>query len=239
MILLFLLRFGSLQHEFITSGKLADQLPDAIVLFPPAAPKSFYLTIDDGPSEHTSSLLTLLSIHQATATFFLHTDQILAMGEEGSTLVSRILAEGHGIGHHMPKDRPSLTLTPKEFAAAFTRSHQDLGNLAVKTQWFRPAGGGYDPEYMLSSLQAHGYHPRFVLASYFPWDTHFPFPKVYADQIANHWISGGIVVLHDASPGNENRAKRTLITMDHLLKRASEDGWKAKALPTSSEISWD
>jgi peptidoglycan/xylan/chitin deacetylase (PgdA/CDA1 family) len=67
--------------------------------------KAVALTLDDGPDAATTpAILDLLRQHGARATFLLITSRVPGNEE----LVRRMLAEGHEIGNHMPRDEPSI-----------------------------------------------------------------------------------------------------------------------------------
>jgi peptidoglycan/xylan/chitin deacetylase (PgdA/CDA1 family) len=72
-----------------------------------------YLTFDDGPSRNTSQILDILSEFQIKGTFFVVGNEILNNDhlniEEASSILKRILAEGHFIGlHSMTHDQRRL-----------------------------------------------------------------------------------------------------------------------------------
>ncbi len=63
----------------------------------PTAEKKVYLTFDDGPtSQITEKTLTILTKHDAKATFFMLGKQV----EKNPTLAKEVLAAGHSIGNH-------------------------------------------------------------------------------------------------------------------------------------------
>ena len=58
--------------------------------------KSICLTFDDGPTEETEAILSILAEHNAKATFFLLGERI----ELHPEIMRQIQSEGHGIGNH-------------------------------------------------------------------------------------------------------------------------------------------
>jgi peptidoglycan-N-acetylglucosamine deacetylase len=61
------------------------------------APKTLYLTFDDGPSQmHTPAVLDLLKKHQIQATFFFVGREVV----ERPDIVHRTVREGHSLGNH-------------------------------------------------------------------------------------------------------------------------------------------
>lgn len=58
--------------------------------------KKVFLTFDDGPTENTAKILSILKEHNAKATFFV----VHHKGEKSKKLYRRIVDEGHAIGVH-------------------------------------------------------------------------------------------------------------------------------------------
>lgn len=229
LIALLIFSFGSLQRDFLL-GMAEKRNPLGLFREPNKAANIVALTIDDSPSELTGKLLDALKEHGATATFFLHSDQIDKWGPAGEAAVRRMLEEGHEIGNHMPSDTPSFQMEREEFEEEFQRADARLREFVEQPRWFRPAGGRYVEKTMLPSLKESGYEPIFALGSFLPWDTHLAFPKFYAKQIGNAAFPGAILVLHDGATGNEDRAERTLVTLDTLMPILKERGFEAKKL---------
>ncbi|MDA0672271.1 MAG: polysaccharide deacetylase family protein [Cyanobacteria bacterium] len=187
------------------------------------------LTIDDGLSRRTDEILTLLARHQAQATFFLHTDSFQAPG--AAATLARIQAAGHRVGHHMPVDEPSRRLPPEIFAEQFALADGVLRSQGLDPQYFRAAGGLYNREVMLPILRHHGYRERFVMASLLPWDTHLPWPRLYAHYLLSGIFPGAIVVFHDGEQRGPGRLNRTLISLELFLEGLDRRGYRAIALP--------
>ncbi|MEW6038853.1 MAG: polysaccharide deacetylase family protein [Pseudomonadota bacterium] len=191
--------------------------------------KRVALTIDDGPSSRTAEILDLLVEFDGRATFFVHTDRFDdTPGAE--RVLARMVGEGHEIANHMPDDRRSIGLGKRAFEAEFERAHRRLEQIGQKPQFFRPAGGFFDANRMLPSLQRFGYYQRFVMASFLPWDTHLPFPQRYAHHLAAGAFPGAIVVLHDGDQMRGNRLERTLEALRSLLQRLRQRGYRVDSL---------
>lgn len=177
------------------------------------------LTIDDGPDPRTTPrLLELLERHGARATFFLIGDRAAASAE----LVERIVAEGHEIGNHMTRDRPSISLSPEEFEAALLQADSVLSR-HDEPRWYRPASGWYDTE-MLSTVEAHGY--RLALGSVYPYDGTLSLGAYTVWHVLHHARPGSIVILHD---GGE-RGERTIAALEKILPELERRGLRAVTL---------
>ena len=77
-------------------------------LFKRPREKRLLLSFDDGPSEITNALLTLLEKHDEKALFFL----LAVEAEKNPFLIRRILEKGHDIGLHGSTHRSHLFLNP-------------------------------------------------------------------------------------------------------------------------------
>lgn len=114
---------------FVTSGSPREQV--------------VYLTFDDGPEpEHTPHLLDVLREHDVPATFFLIGERAAAH----TSLVKRMAAEGHAIGHHSYlHDRPEA-VSPETLADEVHRSRSVLSDvLGYRPTLFRPPYGRVSP----------------------------------------------------------------------------------------------
>jgi len=196
-----------------------DQVRDPVVA----------LTIDDGPSERTGEILDLLHRHDSRATFFLHTDP-LQNHVPGPSLIPQMLDSGHEVANHMPEDRFSIRLSPREFESEFVRAHQFFVDAGHRPRFFRAAGGFFHVDHMLPCLQRLDYYERFIMASYLPWDVYLPFPDFYSQHLAAGAFPGAILVLHDGEEQGSDRLDRTLETLSLLLPRLRARGFRIEPL---------
>ena len=197
---------------------LAHDHPD-VVYFVDTRAKAVALTLDDGPDAATTpAILDLLQQYGARATFFLITSRVPGNEE----LVRRMLADGHEIGNHMPRDEPSIKLPPQEFERQLGESHELLSGFAPM-RWFRPGSGHYDAR-MLKAVDRLGY--RLALGSVYPFD-----PQIRWSWFSRHFIlgnvrEGSIVILHDSG----SKGKRTLKTLKGVLPELTKRGFRVVTL---------
>ncbi|MFD0696835.1 polysaccharide deacetylase family protein [Paenibacillus sp. GCM10027628] len=93
--------------------------------------KTAYLTFDDGPSQSTAKILSILKSFGIPATFFVvGTDTI-----EGRALYKRIAAEGHALGNHTYSHNYNTIYKSPE---AFRRDVRKLDQLLEETVGYRP-----------------------------------------------------------------------------------------------------
>ncbi|NJN22944.1 MAG: hypothetical protein HC812_19430 [Leptolyngbya sp. RL_3_1] len=149
---------------------------------------------------------------------------------QGPALLQTLIDRGHEVGHHMPADIPSVSLSPADFAAGFRDSDRAFKALGLKPRYFRAAGGRYHTKTMMPLLIEGRYHPQFVMASFLPWDTHLPFPRWYADQLTQGIAPGAIVVFHDGLQKGEGRLQRTLIGLERFLAAMARQPYRVVSL---------
>lgn len=191
--------------------------------------KMVILTIDDGLSSRSNELLDLLDEFDAKATFFIHkfnTKQI----DNGQEILTKMLAQGHEIGNHMPEDIHSIKLSAQEFDQQFREADKFLRNLNIKPIFFRAAGGFFNVKKMMPLLREFNYNDQFIMASFLPWDTFLPFPKTYANQLAKGIFSGAIVVFHDGEQKGDKRLKRTFISLTKFLQEMQRKNYQVVSL---------
>lgn len=188
------------------------------------------LTIDDAPSPRTSEILDALDRHDCRATFFLHTTPLERDSAHGRELVSRMLQAGHEIGNHMPEDRASFLLSSAAFDSEFVRAHEVLISFGIVPRFFRAARGFYHEARMLPVLRRMAYFERFILASFLPWDVFFPFPQIYARQLASGAFPGAILVFHDSARADARTVDRAVNALDSLLPVLRARGYRLEPL---------
>ena len=177
------------------------------------------LTIDDGPDPASTPLiLTELRRQDARATFFLITDRL--RGQE--PLVRRLVGEGHELGNHFTRDRPSIRLSLPAFEADLLQAHRELAPWG-RPLWARPGSGWYS-QAMISVLERHGY--RCVLGSVYPFDATIPSAAWATGYILRNVRPGAIVVLHDGG----SRGRRTARVLAEVLPELRRRGYRVVSL---------
>lgn len=217
---------------------LEAQSLDGLYRLAPDDADTVWLTIDDGPSVETGEILDILAEYGATATFFVHTDEIAT-----PDMMVRLVAEGHNLGNHMPRDRDWSRDSEASFREGFLESHCILSEMGgAYTGLFRPPLGRINRGTMLPVLNDVGTpaEQAFVMASYVPWDaggvTETPwragnrtFAARYGRGLGLVAQSGEIVVFHDGP--REERTRWTKLSLRRFLETLERRGMKARALP--------
>jgi peptidoglycan-N-acetylglucosamine deacetylase len=170
------------------------------------------LTIDDGPDPGTTPLiLAELGRQGARATFFLIAERV--NGQEG--LVRRLVAEGHELGNHFMRDRPSIRLSPHAFETDLLQADQVLAGYGP-VKWARPGSGWYSRG-MLDVMRRHGY--GCALGSVYPFDATVPSTALAARFVLRHARPGAVIVLHDGGARGERTARTLRAVLPELRRR--------------------
>lgn len=187
------------------------------------------LTIDDGPdAETTPRILDLLDAHRAKATFFVISDRVT--GSEA--VLRRMVVEGHEIGNHLTRDRPSIRLSPEEFASALGKSHEILSRHA-RVRWFRPGSGWFNETMVEIARNKYAY--RLALGSVYPIDAQIHAPSLAASYILWSVEPGSIVVLHDVG----DRGWRTIAILERVLPELKARDYRLVTLSTLAALATD
>lgn len=198
--------------------RAADRLTSSAVYRIPAADSAVALTIDDAPSSGTGEILRVLQDHGARATFFV----IGSRSVRRPDVVAELARRGHGIGHHMWRDRGSVGLDSATFERSLARTGSVLARFGAGA-WLRFGGGLFSPR-MARAARRHGY--RIVLGDVYPFDTVVRWPEVAALKILAWARPGSILILHDGPA----RAGRTAEVLRRVLPELRSRGLEVVTL---------
>ncbi|MEZ0332504.1 MAG: polysaccharide deacetylase family protein [Gemmatimonadales bacterium] len=197
---------------------LAARHPGCLYRIPTQAPM-IALTLDDGPDPVTTPLiLAELRRHRARATLFLITERV----RDREELVRQIAQEGHEIGNHFTRDRPSIRLTADEFTVDLEQAHQVLSSYGP-IRWARPGSGWYSRT-MIATLARRGY--GCALGSVYPYDATIPSAAFASWFIRRNVRPGAILILHDGGA----RGRRTARTLRSVLPWLQQQGFLVVSL---------
>lgn len=159
----------------------------------PGAPRSLYLTFDDGPDPRgTPQTLDVLARHGAKATFFV----VAERAREHSALLRRIQAEGHAVGNHSLDHDQSMYFRGEAKLLSWVRDSENLLRdlLGEGTVGFRSPNGVRTPplDRVLRQLGLPLVHwnVRF-------YDALWPWTEKKALASLATTVPGSIVLLHD------------------------------------------
>jgi peptidoglycan/xylan/chitin deacetylase (PgdA/CDA1 family) len=189
---------------------LARRFPDVLFAVPTARP-AVALTLDDGPDpEVTPRILDVLAAAGARATLFMLGEAALAHGP----VLDRAVAEGHELGNHGWRDRPTRRLPLPAFVDDLRRTHAVLSAHAP-VSLMRP-GSGLIRRDQRDALPDFGY--RCVLGSAYLLDAQLPQGPRLAAALARLAVPGGIVILHEG-PGRTRAPSMVAALLERLAAR--------------------
>ena len=176
----------------------------------PTNEKILYLTFDDGPTpEVTSSVLDLLSLHNAKATFFCIGENV----KKHPTLYNRIKAEGHAIGNH-------TNTHPNSWKVKYDFYLEDVeeARKVIDSNLFRPPYGKLTPRTLFALRNKYQIIMWDVISCDFD-------ERVSAEQVEKNVLenatNGSIIVFHDSVKA----APRMLEVLPAILKHYTELGF--------------
>ena len=218
-------------HQLVTH--VARFFPEA-VFYKETSEQVVALTIDDVPTPNepddgsTQLILDAIATHnqgisllsdRVRATFFVISNHLC----DETTIIARILEQGHEIGNHGTTDETTALLHSEVFAAKLSAAHQCIARQHEQPlRWYRPGRGLYNKAMLRSLQQMPGYEPRFALASMLPVDTFKPTNDALftAWYVTQHIFPGAILVLHGGSAERcKETAKALKLILDELKQR--------------------
>lgn len=104
--------------------------------------KTVYLTFDDGPSDNTLMILSILRKYDIKATFFMSGSTT----EKGRAIMEQVAAEGHAIGvHSYSHDYEKIYESVDSYLDDFNNTYNIIKDATgVSPNIFRFAGGSYN-----------------------------------------------------------------------------------------------
>lgn len=184
-----------------------------------------WLTIDDGPSDDTSTILDALDAHGAKATFFL----VGARAAARPDLVREIARRGHGIGNHSSTHPAKWfwALGPARMRREIADTQRILTDiLGAPPRWFRAVVGMSNP-FVSAALKALGLAR--VAWSARGFDGVAGDPVRVVARIERDLSPGAIVLLHEGAAHGGN-----VETIRLLLQRLDALGYRAM-VPSSKD----
>lgn len=186
----------------------------------PASRRAIALTFDDGPSESTLDLLSLLHTYGVRATFF----QLGHHARRLPRLVRRCLEEGHEIGNHSDRHHGLWLRSPQFIREEIERAQETLARIA-----------GAPPRLFRAPYGVRWFGMRRILRElglvHVAWTVLARDYSLDADSIVAHVAPrvrpGAILCFHD---GRELRhhpdIRPTLAALERLLPKWLEEGYE-------------
>ena len=220
---------------------LAKLFPNAL-FYKPTNSKLVALTIDDIPTpnetrdDSTHLILDAIANHNRVcnnspvrATFFVISSHL----GDRSSILERILQDGHEIGNHGVIDTTHAYLSASDFETQLHQAHQRLVTpQQPQIRWYRPGRGLYRPS-MIQAItrlgESEGYEMKLALASVLPLDTYkgLDSPQFTIWYMSQFIFPGAILLLHG---GSKRRSQNTAKVLEQLLSAISQQGYQTVTL---------
>ncbi|MFI7695221.1 polysaccharide deacetylase family protein [Nonomuraea sp. NPDC049655] len=181
--------------------------------------KCLALTFDDGPGEHTATLLKVLKKEGAKATFFLVGKQV----ERRPALAGQQAAEGHAIGDHT-YSHPSLPTLRDDDIIEELRTTQALIQDATgrRPTMYRPPYGHTD-ERVLRMADQQDLAEILWTGTTLDWKLRDA--KKIKATVLKLAKRDGVILMHDTVP-------QTVKAMPEILKELKKQGYTLVTVPT-------
>jgi len=187
---------------------------------PRATGNVVYLTFDDGPSEYTAQIKSLLDAYGMKATFFEIGQQIAARRAQ----VRQLSEEGFAIGDHTWDHTDLSRASTQRFFSEVNSTRTAIREATGKTTTcLRPPYGATSAN-VRSLAQHDGF--KVVLWDVDPQDWSLPGVDAIVSNVLKHTHAGSIVLMHD---GGGPRAQ-TIAALRRILPALQRRGLRSVAL---------
>ena len=187
--------------------------------------KTIYLTFDDGPSDNTLSILSILEKYNIKATFFMSG----STSEKGKRIMKQVADQGHSIGiHSITHDYSTIYASVDNYLADFNNTYTNIYEATgIKPDIVRFPGGSINNYNRLNYQQIISEVTRrgFV---YYDWDVSGEDASANANWTSifrniDNGIKGkdrAVILLHDGSS-----MKSTVLVLEDLILELQKDGY--------------
>ncbi|MBP1966537.1 polysaccharide deacetylase family protein [Paenibacillus aceris] len=170
------------------------------------------LTFDDGPTENTASILSLLGKYQAKATFFLIGSELQKNREAGE----QIAKAGHQIGNHTYSHKRMVFKKPSFIRDEIEKTNQLIRETGYEGEIdFRPPNG---KKLIGLPYYLHKQHIQTITWNLEP-DTNLSTPSDKVNEVIQHVKPGSIILLHPMYDKSE------LLVIEGVLDALTKEGY--------------
>ncbi|MFJ8090561.1 polysaccharide deacetylase family protein [Lysinibacillus sp. NPDC095746] len=172
------------------------------------------LTFDDGPTDNTNQILSLLKEHNAKATFFLIGAEIEKFPEEAR----KIAEEGHQIGNHTYSHNRMIFKTPSYYKEEIEKTDQLIQNAGYKGEIdVRPPNG----KKLIGLPYYLNKHKRETITWNLEPDTFYTTVSDKVKYVTENIEPGSIILLHPMY----DKTGQALQTIEGILQELSKKGY--------------
>lgn len=203
-----------------TSARLADTVIPSVLGRVPTSERKIFLTIDDGPTDRSIEVDSILEKHGAIATWFLTG----SAAERQSTTVKYLMTAGHQFGNHsfghLDAWKSGWPQVEEDLEAGVSVVQQLTG---FPCRWTRPPFGHLRPA-LLAWCKRRKQIPVLWDVMAFDFATDYD-PAAVAARVRSKVRKGSIVVMHDRN------TTRQMEAFERTIEGLAEDGWTFGRLP--------
>lgn len=197
--------------------------------------KTVYLTFDDGPSENTLDILSILEKYDIKATFFMSGGE----SERSKEIMKAVADAGHAIGiHSISHEYDEIYASVESFLDDMNRTYECVSEgTGVRPQIMRFAGGSINnynrliyPQ-LIAEITRRGF-------TYYDWNvsgedatSHATWSSIYnnvLNGIENNSASRAVILLHDSAD-----KQLTVQTVEDIIIALQNDGYSFDKLDNS------
>ncbi|WP_085034735.1 chitooligosaccharide deacetylase NodB [Ensifer aridi] len=199
-----------------------------------AAQRSVYLTFDDGPHPFcTPAILDVLAEHRVPATFFV----IGQYAADQSSLIQRMIAEGHEVANHTMTHPDLSKCGPGEVQRELLEANRAIKTASshASVRHIRAPYGIWTDEVLTASANAG---LRGVHWSVDPRDWSRPGVDAIVSSVLDAIRPGAIVLLHDGCPPSElqpgtgrDLRDQTILALASIIPALHDRGFVIRSLP--------
>lgn len=172
------------------------------------------LTFDDGPTDKTGSILSLLDDYEVKATFFLIGQDI----EEHPEEAKKIVEAGHQIGNHTYSHKRMVLKSPSFIKNEIEKTDALIANIGYqKTPVVRPPYG----KKLIGLPYYLNKHQRETITWNLEPDTFFTKTEDKINYVKENIQPGSIILLHPMYDQTDNE----LQTIEGILQSLTDEGY--------------
>ncbi len=184
---------------------------------------TIYLTFDDGPSEFTKDLLSLLKQYNIKATFFC----VATFAKEHKNIIQKMQQDGHLIALHSLKHKNAMLQGISETKNDLEQSLAIMQELGVSIQYYRPPWGDTNLA-LLKELKKKNLPCILWDVMAEDWEATTS-EEIIANKLLERTKPGDIICLHDGR-GKNDAPQKTIFALKKAIPLFLEKGFEFKTI---------
>ena len=224
LVVIVVISLSILSHQRKTLGVSTDNIETNL--------KVVALTFDDGPSEHTQQILSILKEKNVQATFFVVGENI----EHYPELVQDAYFQGHQIGNHSQSHPVMYFMNQSDILHEFAQTEEQIYELiGVRPAILRIPYGWYHQLNMWKMLETNYY--QIIGWNVDPEDWKKPSPDRIVQNVIETVQPGSIILMHDGPPLSDRAA--TIEALPDMIDALYQKGYQFVTVGKLQELNQD